>query len=245
MASLVTGHDSRDSPMIEKRPHLSPGLVGFLNDLEKNNNKDWFDAHRDTYRDVYVDPTLAFIEALSGPLSRLDPPLSAVPKVNGSLRRINRDVRFSKDKRPYSPMLHMIFSSGDKALKGPGVHVVVAHDHFGVGAGHWAFEPEQLDRYRQAVTTGTAAAELEKAVAAAARIGCVPDDPQLARVPRGYKADEPVATMLRRKGVVVRTHDQPIPDVLFEPGAVDFTVKQVTALMPLVAWLNRFVFDQA
>lgn len=224
------------------KPHLGPGLVDFLTGLEKNNDKAWFEAHRDAYQSEYVEPALAFIAALAEPLGRLSPSLTAVPKINGSLRRINRDVRFSKDKRPYSTSLHLIFWTGEKPLGSAGVHFVVAHDHFGLGAGHWAFQPTQLEAYRKAVTTPEDADELLAALKAAAKIGCVPDEPQLARVPRGYQAEEPVATMLRRKGMVVRTHGQPIPSDLFGPKAVDFTLKKVKAMLPLIAWLKRNVY---
>lgn len=224
-------------------PQLDKDLPRFLIELSQNNTKDWFDAHRARYQRCYVEPALALIAGLAERLARLAPPLAAVPKVNGSLRRINRDVRFSKDKRPYSAMLHLIFFTGDHANRGPGVHVVVGPDHFGLGAGHWAFEPAQLEAYRAAVTTKAGAKELTAAIARAEAIGCVADEPHLARVPRGYTAEEPVATMLRRKGVVVRTHDQPIPHELFGPDAVPFLMTRIEALMPLVAWLDRTVYD--
>lgn len=226
------------------RPHFSDGLVDFLRDLEKNNNKAWFEANRETYRDVYVTPTLHLIEAMTAPLAKLQPPLNATPKINGSLRRINRDVRFSKDKRPYAPMLHLIFPTGERANHGPGIHVVVATDHWGIGGGHWAFGPAELEAYRKAVTTKTGADGLLKSLATAKKVDCVPDEPQLARVPRGYDAEEPVATMLRRKGMVVRSHDLAIPDALFGPGAIDYMLARIRGLMPLIGWLDRNVYSR-
>ncbi|MCB1496488.1 MAG: DUF2461 domain-containing protein [Bauldia sp.] len=223
-------------------PRLDEGLPRFLDELSRNNNKNWFDAHRDRYQQVYVAPALALIAAMAEPLAALDPPLTANPKVNGSLRRINRDVRFSRDKRPYSAMLHLIFYTGERANHGPGVHVVVGPGRFGIGAGHWAFEPAQLEAYRAAVTTRAGARGLLAALDKAGTIGCRPDAPQLARLPRGYDATEPVATMLRRKGVVVRSKDQPIPDALFGAKAPAFLLARIKALMPLIAWLEANVF---
>jgi len=165
-----------------------------------------------------------------------------VPKVNGSLRRINRDVRFAKDKRPYAAMLHLMFWAGDRPNQGPGIHLVVHPDHFAFGGGHWAFEPGELDRYRKAVTTKDGARQLTAAIAKAETIGCVPDAPHLARVPRGFSAEEPVATMLRHKGMVVRSPDLPIPEELFGPKAVDFCLSRIRPLMPLIAWLDRTVY---
>jgi uncharacterized protein (TIGR02453 family) len=227
---------------IPHQPHLSRELAGFLNELSDNNNKDWFDAHRSLYQSAWVEPTLEFIAAMAGPLGKFGPPLMAAPKVNGSLRRINRDVRFSRDKRPYSTRLHLVFWAGAHPNKAPGIHMVVAPGHWGFGAGHWAFEPAQLEAYRKAVTSRDGAKSLTAALARAAAVGCVADEPQLARVPKGFDAEEPVATMLRRKGVVVKSHDLPMADELFGPKAVDFALQRFKALMPLVGWLDRHVF---
>lgn len=227
---------------IPHQPYLSRELAGFLNELSANNTKDWFDAHRALYQSAWVEPALGFIAAMAGPLGKLDPPLSAVPKVNGSLRRINRDVRFSKDKRPYSTQLHLVFWAGAHPNKAPGFHLVVSPDHWGFGAGHWAFEPAQLDAYRKAVTSKDGAKSLAAALAKAEAIGCIADEPQLARVPKGFEAEEPVATMLRRKGVVVKSGDLPMADELFGPKAVDFALGKCKGLMPLIRWLDRTVF---
>lgn len=224
------------------KPQLGGDLVSFLKELAGNNNKEWFEAHRARYHSAFVEPTLELIAALTGPLSRLDPPLAAEPKVNGSLRRINRDIRFAKDKRPYAPMLHLMFWAGDRPNQGPGIHLVVHADHFGFGGGHWAFEPDELERYRKAVTTRDGAKGLAAAIAKAETVGCVADAPHLARVPRGFTAEEPVATMLRRKGMVVRSPDLPIPEALFGPKAVDFCLSRIRPLMPLIAWLDRSVY---
>ena len=120
----------------------------FLKDLEANNSRDWFEANRDRYEAYYKDAALAFIAELSGRMAALDPPLQAVPKLNGSLRRINRDVRFSKDKSPYSARLHMIFWAGEKPIGGPGMHVVLSPKGVGYGGGHFGIEPARLSTLR-------------------------------------------------------------------------------------------------
>lgn len=97
----------------------------FLGDLARNNAKDWFEANRDRYEAHWKAPAIAFIREIAPRMAALDPPLKAEAKINGSLRRINRDVRFSKDKSPYSPSLHMVFWSGDHPNRSPGMHVVL------------------------------------------------------------------------------------------------------------------------
>jgi uncharacterized protein (TIGR02453 family) len=224
------------------RRHFDAALVAFLDALAENNNKAWFEAHRADYEAVYVKPALAMIEAVAAPLAKLDPTLAAVAKVNGSLRRINRDVRFSADKRPYSTMLHLVFWSGAHPNRSGGVHVVIAWDHFGIGAGHWAFDPGQLKAYRDVVATSVGARSLSTVLARAGKAGCTLGEPELARVPRGYDADGVSADFLRRKGIVVRSGDLPIPEALFHPGAVDDLIGRIKPLAPVVRWLTTNVF---
>src|SRR5690242_9527174 len=90
------------------------GTVQFLSALRKNNDKAWFDAHRADYEDCYVEPAKAFVAAIAPRLEKLDPRIQAEPKVNGSILRINRDVRFAKDKSPYKDHLDLWFWSGEE-----------------------------------------------------------------------------------------------------------------------------------
>ena len=127
----------------------------FLQALHDNNDKGWFEAHRADYEQYYLQPALALIEALAPVAGALDPPHKAEAKQNGSLRRIHRDTRFSKDKTPYQPRIHLVFWTGDHPNRSAGIHLVFAHDHFGYGGGHWAFEKGALERYRDAVADKT------------------------------------------------------------------------------------------
>ena len=77
---------------------FSKETVRFLAGLRRNNKKEWFEAHRDDYDHHFIEPAKAFVAALAPRLARIDPAIHAEPRVNGSILRINRDVRFSKDK---------------------------------------------------------------------------------------------------------------------------------------------------
>src|SRR5262245_21602472 len=66
--------------------------VRFLSDLRKNNDKKWFDAHREEYERSFIGPAKSFVEAIGGRLRKLDADVHAEPRVNGSILRINRDV---------------------------------------------------------------------------------------------------------------------------------------------------------
>ena len=220
-----------------------PGeTVTFLSDLKKNNTREWFEAHRAEYEACVIEPALALIEALAPVAERLSPPHKAVPKINQSLRRIHRDTRFSKDKTPYNPMIHMVFWTGDHPNRSAGIHLVLAHDHFGYGSGHWAFDGKGLENYRQAVLDDDARGELEAALESAARVGCRLGEAELKRLPKGYDAEGRAADLLRRKGVVARTGEgNGFDDRIFGPQAVEVMTDIFGSLAPVDAWIDRHV----
>lgn len=107
----------------------SRDAVTLLRDLKANNTKAWFEANRPRFDELVMAPSVDLVGALAEPLSRLSPPLKAAPKNDGSIRRIFRDTRFSKDKTPYHRHLHLVFWTGDHPNRSPGVNIVLADDH--------------------------------------------------------------------------------------------------------------------
>ncbi len=212
----------------------------FLKDLKINNDRDWFAEHRSDYEQYYIAPALALIEALAPVTETLDPPHRAEARLNGSLRRIHRDTRFSNDKTPYQTRIHLVFWTGDHPNRSAGIHLVFADDHFGYGAGHWAFEKDAMERYRSAVMDKAKRTELEKAAARAKSVGCILNEPEFARIPRGYNADAASAEWLRRKGIVARTHEAKGHDKrLFTSNAVGYLSGLMTALAPVNRWICK------
>jgi len=81
---------------------FSKQTMSFLRDIKKNNNREWFEANKERYETHVRSPALEYIEAMAQPLAKISDQFVASPrKVGGSLMRIYRDVRFSKDKTPY------------------------------------------------------------------------------------------------------------------------------------------------
>jgi uncharacterized protein (TIGR02453 family) len=219
--------------------HFTPESFRFLADLEANNSKDWFETNRARYERHLKAPALDLIEELAPRLGDLDPPLKAEPRINGSLRRINRDVRFSKDKSPYNASLHLIFWAGDHPNRSPGLHVVLRPRGVGYGTGLYGLGPEQLVRYRDMVADPVEFRALEAALAAAEADGCTLGAPDLARLPKGYDADGRQAELLRYKSLVARTHGtQAPPEAVAGPDAAEWILDRATALLPLIRWLS-------
>lgn len=213
----------------------------FLSELQSNNSKDWFDQNRDRYDQYWKAPAFALIEALRPHLADLPLPLKAEARINGSLRRINRDVRFSKDKSPYSPQLHMAFWSGTHPGRSPGLHIVLHPATLGYGAGVYGVEPAALKTLRDRISDAGERADLIAALGQGQTVGCTLDAPDLVNLPKGYTDQTGDWThLLRRKAFILRTQgDVPVPEWLSGPPAVDQIIGLARALNPFLAWLAR------
>ncbi len=218
---------------------LPQGTFTYLAALADNNNRDWFESHRADYDRLWLAAGLDLIAALAPHLTGMQPRLLAVPKLNRSLRRIHRDVRFSADKRPYQPWLHLILSTGPAFNKVPGMHIVLTPQGLGYGAGHYGLDPAALDRMRQRILNRAERECLLAALAQAETVDSRLDPPDLARLPKGYAPAPDWDHLLRRKGLIARTQtDLPAPGWLFTPKAPARLIALVQAHLPLLAWLT-------
>jgi hypothetical protein len=131
-----------------RRPLMAPPrfafpteTLAFLADLRAYNTKPWFDAHRHRYEAAYLEPAKAFVETIAPALEDLVPGIATEPRVNGSIFRIKRDTRFSKDKTPYKDHLDFWFWAGDRRTALSGLFLRIAPDAVIVGAGAHGFDP--------------------------------------------------------------------------------------------------------
>lgn len=194
-------------------PHAAFALLA---DLEANNNKAWFDAHRDQIKEEVREPFLHLLEALSAQLAD-----TAVPLRGGSktMFRMHRDVRFAKDKSPYKPHVGgMLTPSGDKN-EGAGMLYLHLEKSGGFAAtGFYNLSPRELGPIRDGIVEEPGhlreiIADLDSAGLALSR------EFSLTAMPRGYAqhADAWFADYLKMKSFIVRI-DMPIAD--WTSGAV-------------------------
>lgn len=176
----------------------------FLRQLTANNRKDWFDANKTTYEQQVKAPALAFIAAAGPRLTRISQEIVADPRpVGGSLMRVYRDIRFSKDKTPYKTNVGISFGhrqARDTAAPGYYLHLGLDRQwgNFSGGGIHMA-DTTTLRAIRDAIVEDSAAwkkAAHNTKVASTHTFG----DDALKRVPPGYPAEHPFADDLRRKG---------------------------------------------
>jgi len=174
----------------------------FLKGLEANNNKAWFEAHRADYENDLLDPLKTLALGLGTAMAKKLPGLKYEPKVNGSIFRIYRDTRFSRDKRPYKTHAGAFLWVGPgKKLACPGIYFHLESETVMIGAGVYMFAKGSLDPYRKHVARKGAA--LYRAVSEAEKAGFVVGGESLKRVPSGYDPDHKYANLLKMKGLHV------------------------------------------
>ena len=180
---------------------FDPELFDFLRELKANNNREWFTANKARYEAQVLEPALAFIEDFSYRLQEISPHIRADPRKNGgSLFRIYRDTRFSKDKTPYKTNTGMHFRHARaKDAHAPGFYLHLAPGQVFAGAGIWHPDTPTATKIRQAIVANPdrwRAATREPPFSKFLALG---GEDQLKRVPSGFDRDHEFADDLRRK----------------------------------------------
>lgn len=210
--------------------------IAFLAGLSKNNDKRWFEAHRAAYEAHYIGPAKAFIEAAGPPLVKIAPNLSYDPRVNGSIFRINRDVRFSKDKTAYKDHVDLWFWEGERRGAASGFFLRIRADGVDIGAGAHMFDKAGLARFRSRASDPASQARLLAAVKKVERAGYPVRGAHYKKLPKGLEADGRAAELLRHNALWA-AKDLPHPDELGSKAFVEWCTSQWRKIAPLHRWL--------
>lgn len=211
---------------------LSAETSQFIRDLAANNDRDWFKANEDRYKQHYKLAGEAFGETLA---ARLGDALGAelVPRNF----RIFRDVRFSKDKTPYNPHLRIGIGKPAGPSDHPFMMVGLQPEALVIGAGRMAFEKSTLEDFRARVDGpdgADLAAMLDDLEASGARIG----KPDLKRVPAPYDKDHERADLLRYKGLTVWRDFDDHSLAYGDEGPANIT-ERLLEFRPVYDWLAK------
>ena len=182
---------------------FSPQTFAFLSALAEHNDRAWFEQHKQAYEDHVRGPALDFIADMAQALPAVSPHFRAVPrKVGGSLMRVQRDTRFSRDKAPYKTNIGIQFRHEvGKDVHAPGFYVHIAPEECFVGVGLWRPDADALFRIR------TAIAKQGEAWMAARddrifRRHFTLEGEALTNAPRGFARDHPLVADLKRKDFI-------------------------------------------
>jgi len=217
--------------------HFPPETLSFLRGIAANNEKAWFEENRALYEAGYVEPGRAFVEAVGPQLQAISPGVQFAPKINGSVSRINRDIRFSKDKRPYKTHLGLWFWHGDrKSWSAPGFYFHVSAEEVFIATGMYGFDREVLETFRSAVVLKRSGNALVDTVAAVRAAGdYVIGEKTRKRLPNGFEAPAERAEFLLYEGLTASIR---LPaEAALEPGFSDRCVGHFAATWPIGQWL--------
>ena len=211
-------------------------LPAFLEELRENNEREWFNANRERYEKAVREPARAFIRAMAPALAAISPHFRAEDrKQGGSLMRVHRDTRFSRDKTPYKTNVGIQLRHAlGRDVHAPGFYVHLESGSAFLGAGVWRpdsgalamirarihEEPETWRRIRDA-----------EPFHASFRLG----GESLKTMPRGFAKDHPLGEDLRRKDFIA-IHEIPLPDAL-GPDFPDFAAARMQDARGLMRFL--------
>jgi uncharacterized protein (TIGR02453 family) len=218
---------------------IQPATIKFLKELKKNNNKAWFDTNRKIYEAAKAD-FANFIKEVIDLHGKKDPSIKNL-LAKDCMFRINRDIRFSKDKSPYkSNFGASINKGGRKAMNSAGYYFHLEPGSCFAGGGLYIPMPDELKKIRQEIDYNFA--EFKKIIGSKKFKSVYVDldksaEFMLSRVPKGYEPGNPAAEYLRLKSYIamVKINDADL-------GSKDLVKKVVSAfeaLQPLILFINN------
>jgi uncharacterized protein (TIGR02453 family) len=218
---------------------LQTSTLKFLKDLKKNNSKPWFDANRKRYEEAKADFT-NFIQQAIDAFGKKDKTIAAI-KAKECLFRINRDIRFSKDKSPYKTNFGAsINKGGKKAFSSAGYYFHLEPGQCFVGGGIYQPEPDALKKVRQEIDYNFK--DFKKIIQSKkfkALYGDLDKSAEytLSRVPKGYEPDNPAAEYLKLKSYIafIQLKDED----LTSKNLLKKTTAAFETLQPLINFINE------
>ena len=212
--------------------------ITFFLALKRNNNREWFEGHRDIYEAQVLERAKAFVRAMGPLLKTISPDIIAAPKINKSLFRINRDTRFSLDQSPYKTNLGIYFWEGNRSrMDSSGFYFHVEPPKLLLGVGYYMFSGHLLERYRRAVVHPKFGQDLAHIIKKIKKMGVYElGGKHYKRIPAGFDPSHPNAELLLHNGLHAGWEGD-IPKEFFAAELVDFVFEKFRAAAPLHRWL--------
>lgn len=211
-------------------------LLQFLTQLQQNNNKAWMDAHRTEYQAVR-QTLIAITEQLIQRMGKLDPSLASL-KPTDCIYRINRDIRFSKDKSPYTDNVSLYIGQGGKKLTYAGYYLrLQPNNQSCIAGGLYQPMPEILKKVRQEIDYNGGDLEAIVSIKKFKDLFGGLQGEKLQRPPKGYDENNPYIEWLKMKSFLAM---HPLTDAaVLQPNLVDEVMQAFQALLPFNQFFNR------
>ncbi len=218
---------------------FSKATFKFFKDLENNNTREWFEDNRKTFEKNVMEPAQEFVMEMGELLKPVCPKIVAIPKIDKSIFRIYRDVRFSKDKTPYKTHLGIFLWEGPrKKLGNPGFYFQLDKASILIAGGQYSFPDDLLKSYRDVVSNKKKGAEVSRILK---KISKNPSyklgGAHYKKVPRGYDKENPNAELLLHNGLYIY-YEGPIPKEVTSREFLDYSYNIFMEIFPLHKWLR-------
>ncbi len=210
--------------------------VRFLTALEQNNNREWFADNKQRYEDEVRTPALGYIESMRELIAEISPHFVVnTKKVGGSLMRVHRDIRFSKDKTPYKTNIGVHFKHAyGKDVHAPGFYLHIEPGEVFIGAGIWHPASSTLSNVRTRIDEYPK--EWKKlASRMTGKDGFHLDGASLKRPPSGFLKDHPLIEDLKRKDFIAVQNLK--ATAVYADDFDEITAKLFKAASPLVKFI--------
>jgi uncharacterized protein (TIGR02453 family) len=214
---------------------FSKKTLPFLEAIRKNNNKEWFEAHRSEYEEYILNPSRIFVQEMGEHLMALEPTIDFEPKINKSLFRIYRDTRrMGANKTPLKSRIGIIFTQGNSGsrLQKSSFYLHFSPDELFVSVGVRWFEKPLLDAYREYIMDESRRVALDKLLKTLEAKGYKTIEKGYKKYPRGFSSDMSSVDLSLYKGMATYKVLEP---KLIEEGAklIDTLYKIYEDMLPL------------
>ncbi len=216
--------------------------VEFYTGLAKNNNKEWFAAHKSDFEKFVMAPARDFVYEMGKLLHWIAPNVVADPRVNKSIFRPYRDTRFSKDKTPYKTHLGIFLWTGTlPKMDCPGYYFHLEPPIVMLGVGNHCFSKAVLQVYRDSVVDPKLGPALAKAVRAVRKHGDYEiGEKQYKKIPRGYDKEHENAEFLLYGGLTAHIATD-IPKEFYSKDLLDYSFERFKDMSPIQKWLSQVI----
>jgi len=217
--------------------YFSDASFKFLRSLARNNNREWFHAHKAAFEEHVRGPFLRLLTDLQPVLAEVSPHYRSEPRnVGGSLFRIQRDTRFANDKAPYKTHQGArLFHERGRQIEAPSFYLHLEGGHCFIAAGVWHPQPDTLRKIRHFVLDNPGSWKAAAHAPAFRKRYDLDDSEMLTRAPRGFPAEFEFAEDLRRKNfVALRAIDDA---VMTGPRLLPTLQKDLAGLAPFTDYL--------
>ncbi len=216
---------------------FSKKTIEFLTELHENNTKVWFEDHRYIWQKYINEPNIEFIEDMGETLQILVPTIKAKPKVSGSLFKIYRDVRFSKDKTPMKSKIGLLFWQGlGHRMQSSSFYMHYDKEQYFIASGIRNFKPELLKIYREYIKIENNREELHHIIEDLKQKGYQFPDLKFKRLPQGFTKDLEY-NYLSLYGAMYSYKVYPIDEIFYSSKLLDRAFKIYDDMRHLQKWV--------